>query len=151
MAYQPSLRCSHPRGTTEDKATMDLERFKETVGLVREKCPDIIINMTSSGVLALVMRSASFLTPFSNLTWAPSTRLHELYQGVFVNSPTLPRETGKAYIENGIKPEVEVFDAGMVWNAKRLQKDGFLQAPIHFQCCMHVFGAWKATRGTWST
>ena len=28
----------------------------------------------------------------------------------------------------------------MVWNAKRLLKDGFLKAPIHFQCCMHVYG-----------
>ena len=62
------------------------------------------------------------------------------YQGVFVNSPTFLEKLGTAYIENGIKPEVEVFDAGMVWNAKRLLKDGFLQAPIHFQCCMHVFG-----------
>ena len=37
--------------TEEGKPTMNLERFKATVGAVREKCPDIIINMTSSGGL----------------------------------------------------------------------------------------------------
>ena len=62
------------------------------------------------------------------------------YKGVFLNPPLFLEKLGAAYIENGIKPEVEVFDAGMVWNAKRLLKDGFLKAPIHCQCCMHVHG-----------
>ena len=67
------------------------------------------------------------------------------YQGVFLNPPLFLEKLGTAYIENGIKPEVEVFDAGMVWNAKRLLKDGFLKAPIHFQCCMHVHGGMEGT------
>ena len=67
------------------------------------------------------------------------------YKGVFLNPPLFLEKLGAAYIENGIKPEVEVFDAGMVWNAKRLLKDGFLKAPIHFQCCMHVHGGMEGT------
>ena len=67
------------------------------------------------------------------------------YDGVFINSPQFLEKLGRAYLENGIKPEVEVFDAGMVWNAIRLMKQGILQPPVHFQCCMHVHGGMEGT------
>ena len=141
QAYQAGAAIAHIHvRTEEEKATMDLERFRETVGLVRERC-DIIINMTSSGGLGF--SDEERIAPHVELKPDMGTfdaGSMNFYQGVFVNSPTFLEKLGKAYIENGIKPEVEVFDAGMVWNAKRLLKDGFLKAPIHFQCCMHVHG-----------
>jgi uncharacterized protein (DUF849 family) len=127
--------------TEEGKATMALNRFEETVALVREKCPDIIINMTSSGGLGFSdeerIHPHTVLKPDMG-TFDAGTM--NFYRGVFTNSPEFLEKLGKAYIEHGIKPEVEVFDAGMVWNAKRLLADGFLKAPIHWQCCMHVHG-----------
>ena len=141
LAYQAGASVAHIHvRTAEGKATMDLERFRETVGLVREKC-DIIVNMTSSGGLGFTDEERilphTVLKPDMGTFDAGSMNF---YQGVFLNSPTFLEKLGTAYNENGIKPEVEVFDAGMVWNAKRLLKDGFLKAPIHFQCCMHVWG-----------
>ena len=141
LAYQAGASIAHIHVRTEEgKATMDLERFRETVGLVREKC-DIIVNMTSSGGLGFSDEERILphveLKPDMGTFDAGSMNF---YQGVFLNSPTFLEKLGTAYNENGIKPEVEVFDAGMVWNAKRLLKDGFLKAPIHFQCCMHVWG-----------
>jgi 3-keto-5-aminohexanoate cleavage enzyme len=141
-AYQAGAAVAHIHVRTEDdKPTMALDRFEKTVALVREKCPDIIINMTSSGGLGFSDEERilphTIVKPDMGTFDAGSMNF---YQGVFLNSPTFLEKLGTAYIENGIKPEVEVFDAGMVWNAKRLLKDGFLKAPIHFQCCMHVFG-----------
>lgn len=141
-AHQAGAVIAHVHVRTEDdKATMALDRFEKTVGLIRERCPDIIINMTSSGGLGFSDEERilphTVLKPDMGTFDAGSMNF---YQGVFVNSPTFLEKLGKAYIENGIKPEVEVFDAGMVWNAKRLLKDGFLQTPIHWQCCMHVYG-----------
>jgi uncharacterized protein (DUF849 family) len=141
-AYQAGAAIAHVHvRTEEDKPTMALDRFKATVSAVRAKCPDIIINMTSSGGLGFSDEERILphveLKPDMGTFDAGSMNF---YQGVFLNSPTFLEKLGTAYIENGIKPEVEVFDAGMVWNAKRLLKDGFLKAPIHFQCCMHVFG-----------
>ena len=46
---------------------------------------------------------------------------------------------------DNIKPEIEVFDQGMIWNAKRLMKEGYLQAPFHFQCCLQVHGGMEGT------
>ncbi len=140
-AYKAGAAVAHVHVRTEDhKATMALDRFEKTVGLIREKC-DIIINMTSSGGLGFTDEERilphTVLKPDMGTFDAGSMNF---YQGVFLNSPDFLKKLGTAYNENNIKPEVEVFDAGMVWNAKRLLKEGFLKAPIHFQCCMHVHG-----------
>lgn len=37
-----------------------------------------------------------------------------------------------------VKPEIEVFDPGMIANAAYYQKKGVLQKPLHFQFCMGV-------------
>jgi 3-keto-5-aminohexanoate cleavage enzyme len=146
MAYQAGASVAHIHVRTgEDKATMDLERFRETVGLVREKC-DIIINMTSSGGLGF--SDEERIAPHIELKPDMGTfdaGSMNFYKGIFLNPPLFLEKLGTAYIENGIKPEVEVFDAGMVWNAKRLLKEGFLKAPIHFQCCLQVHGGMEGT------
>jgi uncharacterized protein (DUF849 family) len=138
-AHQAGAVIAHIHVRTEEgKATMAVDRFEKTVGLVREKCPDIILNMTSSGGLGF--SDEERILPHTILkpdmgTFDAGTM--NFYKGVFQNSPLFLEKLGAAYIEHGIKPEVEVFDAGMVWNAKRLLADGFLKAPIHWQCCMH--------------
>src|SRR5665647_40082 len=140
-AYQAGAAVAHIHvRTDEGKPTMDMQKFRETVDLVREKC-DIIVNMTSSGGLGF--SDEERIAPHVELKPDMGTfdaGSMNFYKGVFLNPPLFLEKLGAAYIENGIKPEVEVFDAGMVWNAKRLLKDGFLKAPIHFQCCMHVHG-----------
>ncbi len=147
MAHEAGAAIAHIHVRNVDEtATMALDRFEETVGLVRQKCPDIIINMTSSGGLGF--SDEERILPHTVLkpdmgTFDAGTM--NFYKGVFMNSPSFLEKLGAAYIEHGIKPEVEVFDAGMVWNAKRLLKDGFLKAPIHWQCCMHVHGGMEGT------
>ncbi len=147
MAHEAGAAIAHIHVRNVDEtATMALDRFEETVGLVRQKCPDIIINMTSSGGLGF--SDEERILPHTVLkpdmgTFDAGTM--NFYKGVFMNSPSFLEKLGAAYIEHGIKPEVEVFDAGMVWNAKRLLRDGFLKAPIHWQCCMHVHGGMEGT------
>lgn len=46
--------------------------------------------------------------------------------------------------EWGIKPEIEVFDPGMIGNAAYFLKKGVLKAPLHFQFCMAVPTAFPA-------
>ena len=47
--------------------------------------------------------------------------------------------------ESGVKPEVEVFDAGMIYDAAHYLKKGVLKAPLHFQFCMGCAGGIGAT------
>ena len=147
MAYECGATVAHVHVRTVDhKATMALDRFEQTVGLIRERVPDIIVNMTSSGGLGFGDEERilphTVLKPDMGTFDAGSMNF---YKGVFENSPTFLEKLGKAYIENGIKPEIEVFDIGMVWNAKRLLKEGYLQEPLHFQCCLNVHGGAEGT------
>jgi len=47
--------------------------------------------------------------------------------------------------ENHIKPEIEVFDAGMVTNAIYYLKKGILKGPLHFQFVLGAAGGMDAT------
>ena len=48
-------------------------------------------------------------------------------------------------IERNIKPEVEVFDKGMIDMAIRLNKKGFIKSPMHFDFVMGVNGGISGT------
>ncbi|MBU3099507.1 MULTISPECIES: BKACE family enzyme [Clostridium] len=130
----------------ENQASMSFEKFEKTVKLVRKSC-DIVINLTTSGGIGLTddirIKPFSVLKPemasfdCGSMNWQNST--------VFENSPKFLEKAGLAMQENNVKPEIEVFDAGMVYNALYYLKKGFLKAPLHFQFVLGVPGGMTAT------
>jgi len=135
---------------------MDPVKFYKTVKAIRAyKDCDIIINCTTSGD-----NRVSDDSPYGNacrilhhryvpgiemgtfdagtFNWGPS--------GVFNNSPAFLRSTGELFKEKGIKPEIEIFDAGMLRACKEYYlPKGYLTMPMHFQLCMGVLGGMGAT------
>lgn len=121
--------------------TMDKERFKEAAKLISGKC-DVVINMTTSGetgasddrrmahLIELEPEIASY--DAGTFNWTPY---------IFVNSPPFLEKLGAVMQEHNIKPEVEVFDSGMLHNALHYVKQGVLKAPLHVQFCLGVLGA----------
>lgn len=141
----------HMRGE-DGKGAMDKERFRETIRLIRahEDC-DVIINCTSSGASAAHpatdedrmahhreldgIEMGSY--DAGSFNWMPGS--------VFMNSPQFLEKLGKLYMERGIKPEIEIFDAGMLGVANYFAERGCLPKPCHFQFCLGVLGAMPAT------
>jgi 3-keto-5-aminohexanoate cleavage enzyme len=64
---------------------------------------------------------------------------------VYENSPPFIEYLAKVYQETGVKPEIEVFEAGMIANALFLQKKGFIQPPLHFDFVLGAPGAMPGT------
>jgi len=130
----------------EDKASMSFEKFEKTVKLIREKC-DIVINLTTSGGIGLNdeirMKPFQELKPeiasydCGSMNWQNST--------VFENSPKFLEKLGLSMQEHKVKPEIEVFDAGMIYNALYYQKKGILKGPLHFQFVLGAAGGMTAT------
>ncbi|MFN3431032.1 MAG: 3-keto-5-aminohexanoate cleavage protein, partial [Candidatus Sericytochromatia bacterium] len=60
---------------------------------------------------------------------------------VFMNSPAFLKALASRLNELGLKPGVEIFEAGMVANAMRLIKSGHLRHPLHFEFVLGVPGA----------
>ena len=140
----------------EGKATMDFRKFEETVSLIRAmKDCNIILNLTTSGgrldIPAGEPDQADFIRikPFYELKPEMATydcgTMNWLHKTVFENNPVFLEKLGIAMQEVNVKPEIEVFDPGMIYNAKHYIKKGVLKEPLHFQFCMGCPGGIAAS------
>lgn len=130
----------------EQKGSMDKELFKETVGLIREKC-DIVINLTTSGELGATdeRRYEHLIELKPEMASFDCGSMNWMHAGVFLNSPKFLEKLAIVMKENNVKPEIECFDAGMIYNAMYYIKKGFLEEPAHFQICLGAAGGSMAT------
>ncbi|HHX02819.1 MAG TPA: 3-keto-5-aminohexanoate cleavage protein [Tissierellia bacterium] len=120
--------------------TQDKGRFKACIDAIRERCPDVIIQPSTGG--AVGMTDLERLQP----TELEGTEMATLDCGtlnfggdeIFVNSENTIKNFGKIMIERGIKPEIEVFDKGMIDYAIRFHKQGYIKAPMHFDFVLGV-------------
>ena len=127
----------------EGNGTMDVERFRRTMELIRaHKDCDIIINMTTSGDIRATeetrmlhlrqLRPEMGTFDCGSMNWQHNT--------LFLNPPAFLEALGTGMQEWGVKPEIEAFDTGMIYNAAYYIKKGVLKAPVHFQMCMGAAG-----------
>lgn len=120
--------------------TMDVNKFRETVTLLKNQHPDcdIIINMTTSGDLQATDETRQLhlkeLQP--EMASYDCGSMNWMNSGLFINSPKFLEELGKTMLEYNVKPEIEAFDPGMIANAAYYVKKGILKEPVHFQMCM---------------
>lgn len=129
----------------EGKNTMETDRFVQVIELVREECAkanvDIVYNITTSGSkFPLDMRVAHLpiLKP-EMCSYDPGT-MNWANSYVFLNPPEFLESLGKISQELGIKPELEIFDGGMMGNVDYYLKKGFLKEPLHYQFVLGVPG-----------
>ena len=66
--------------------------------------------------------------------------------GIYENPPDFVESLAQTMRDYGIKPEVEVFDLAMLYNAANLVKKGLLVAPPHVQFVLGVPNAMPARR-----
>src|SRR5262245_64309598 len=57
---------------------------------------------------------------------------------VYENSPDLIRELAGKMLSYNVKPEIEVFDLAMLYNAVNYVRDGVIKAPLHVQFVLGV-------------
>ena len=126
--------------------TMDKNKFAETVGLIRDRC-DIVLNLTTSGALDATdeTRMAHFIEMKPELASYDAGTMNWMHTTIFVNHPEFLDKLGRTMMENGVKPEIEIFDAGMIYNSLHYLKQGALQAPLHFQFVLGAAGGMAAT------
>lgn len=135
---------------------MDPVKFYETIRAIRSyKDCDIIINCTSSGDSRVAHDS-----PYGNAirvlhheivpgiemgTFDAGTFNWGIPGGMFCNSQGFLMNSGKLFQEKGIKPEIEIFDMGMLRATGIYWKQGYLKEPLHFQFCLGVVGGMEAS------
>jgi 3-oxoadipate:acetyl-CoA acetyltransferase len=65
---------------------------------------------------------------------------------VYENPPDFVESLAREIARHGAKPEVEIFDAAMLYNAAELVKTGLLAAPAHVQFVLGLKNALPARR-----
>jgi 3-keto-5-aminohexanoate cleavage enzyme len=126
--------------------TQDKNRFKECIDAIKVACPDAIIQPSTGG--AVGMSNEERIQPvdlYPEMATLDCGTCNFGGDEIFVNTENTIKEFGKRMIELNIKPEIEVFDKGMVDMAIRLNKKGFINDNMHFNFVMGVNGGIGAT------
>lgn len=126
--------------------TQDRGRFAECIAEIKRLCPGVIIQPSTGG--AVGMTNAERLQPLELVPEMATLDCGTCNFGgddVFVNTENTIKEFGTRMIELKVKPEVEVFDKGMIDSAIRLSKQGFINTPMHFNFVMGVNGGIAAS------
>ena len=137
MCYDAGASLVHLHVRNEDESpSSDVNKFKELLAGIKESCPNMIIQFSTGGrgrsheergqMLYLKPDMASLATGSVNF---PTS--------IYENPPSLINDLAHSMLNNSIKPEVEIFDLAMLYNAIEMVKDGLLLEPIHVQ---FVFG-----------
>lgn len=144
-AWQAGAAIVHLHMRDENQnATMSTARFQETVALIRErKDCDVIINCTSSGGTTVThqKRLEAFQTiPQIEMGSYDAGTLNWGCSYVFANPPAFLEALGTTFQQHNIIPEVEIFDPGMIGNAKYYIQKGILPARPWFQLVLGALG-----------
>src|SRR5690554_356964 len=139
-AYKAGASIIHLHVREDDGTpTQNKERFKACMNEIRRRCPDVIIQPSTGG--AVGMTDEERLQPtelYPEMATLDCGTLNFGGDEIFVNTENTIKNFGRIMIERDIKPEVEVFDKGMIDYAIKFQKQGFIKAPMHFDFVLGV-------------
>ena len=124
-----------------------LELFAEVVDRIRQES-DILINLTTSG--GNIPEKNIIEERLEPVTLKPeicSLDVGSLNFGdrMFLNPPEWGRAAAQRMREQGVKPEIEVFDAGHIRQAIHLINEGLFEDPPYIQLCMGAGWGIEAT------
>lgn len=139
-----SLVHIHVRSADESPSS-DPQLYRRVQEGVQKHCPGMIVQFSTGGrgrdqakrgaMLYLKPDMASLATGSVNFPI-----------GIYENPADFVEVLAKEMLDNGIKPEIEVFDLAMLYNAANLVKKGLLKEPPHVQFVLGVPNALPARR-----
>jgi uncharacterized protein (DUF849 family) len=112
---------------------------------VRKHCPGMIIQFSTGGRGRSPVERSSMLHLKPDMA-SLATGSVNFPNMIYENPPDFVEGLAKTMLENDIKPEIEIFDLAMLYNAANLVAKGLLKAPPHVQFVMGIPNALPARR-----
>ncbi len=136
----------HVRDPKTGLGTQDLSVFKEVVDRIRSET-DAILCLTTSGIPGRNLPIGERLQPLSLQPEFVSFDAGSINMGetVFLNPQEFLEALAKATLEKGIRPELEVFEVGMVYTCLKYFERGLLKPSLHFQFVLGTPNGMPAT------
>ena len=145
-AFEAGATVAHIHVRNDDQSpTSDPARFARVQEGLRRHCPGLIIQFSTGG------RSGKGSERGMMLDLAPdmaslSTGSVNFPTIIYENHPTLIAELAARMKRFGVKPEIEVFDLSMLYQAVRMAEEGLLEPPLHVQFVFGIKNAMPAIR-----
>ena len=154
----------HVRDPQTGGAARDVALYREVVERIRESDTDVIINLTAGMGGDLVLGGTEAPLPldmrYTDMAGAEERVAHvtalmpeictldcgsmNFAEGDYVmtNTPAMLRAMARRVQALGVRPEIEVFDAGHLVLAKQLIAEGLIDDPVMIQLCLGIaYGA----------
>ena len=142
----------HVRDPATGRPTADLAKIGDTVAAIRDRCPELLLNLSTAispdataderiaPVSTYAPDLASLNTNSMNAALANRKTGEILAEYVFTNTFAQILRYAAVMAENAVKPELEVYDFGGMYNVLVLLKQGFSPEPLHFQMVFGLVG-----------
>lgn len=146
QAYEAGASLVHIHVRNADQTpSSDPEKFRQVQEGVSKHCPGMIIQFSTGGRGRDQDQRASMLHLGPDMA-SLTTGSVNFPRGIYENPPDFVEGLAGKMLEQRIKPEIEVFDAAMLYNAAKLVERGLLTAPVHLQFVLGIANAMPAKR-----
>jgi len=154
--YKAGAAMVHVHARLDDgMPTHEVDKIRATHDAIKDKSPELIVNLSSAvgidktpeqrltQIVEIKPEMASLNTNTMNFGIVDRKTGGVLIDYVFENTFTMLQDFGKAMEENGVKPEIEVYDIGGLDNVLMIMKQGFFSKPMNFNFVWGVAGGQK--------
>ncbi len=143
-AFEAGATIVHVHVRNDDGTTSsDPDKFGAFKEGVNRHCPGMIVQFSTGGRSGKGSERGGMLHHRPDMA-SLATGSCNFPGMIYENSPQLIDELSAMMLEHGVKPEIEVFDLSMIYNAANLLKQGKLNGPLHVQFVMGVPNAQPA-------
>ncbi len=159
----------HVRDPETGRPSPDIELFREVVTRVKEKC-NMVICLTTGGGLGMSTEERVRVVPafkpelasfnFGSINFAlfpyaekvkewkfswEKTFMEGTEDFIFPNTFKSMREFAGYFNENETKPEIEIYDTGMINNLAFMIDRGYIKTPVYLQFVLGILGGLPAS------
>lgn len=154
----------HVRDPETGQPSSSVDLFREVISEVKSRC-DIVLCLTTGGAPGMKIEERVAVVPafkpelsslnFGSMNFAlfPVVDKYKEFKFdwepkylswtedfIFANTFKTLREVTGFFRQNKTKPELEIYDAGMINNAAFMLEQGYLQKPVYLQFVMGILG-----------
>ena len=145
-AFEAGASLVHIHVRNDDQSPgSDPEKFRQIQEGIKKYCPEMIIQFSTGGRGRELAQRGAMLDLRPDMA-SLATGSVNFPTSIYENPPGFVEELASTMLEYDIKPEVEIFDVAMLYNAANLVKKGLLKTPVHVQFVLGIPNALPARR-----
>ncbi len=130
----------HVHGRKPDgDATQDRQTYRRILQAIRDRT-DVLVQFSTGGAVGMDIEERIEALDLKPDMATLTTGTVNFGDGVFMNSLPQIRTVAERLNTHDVRPEIEIFDTGMVDTALRLVDEGLLEPPLHFDFVLGVPG-----------